>query len=109
MAPGWLASTCWGVGPLMLHLLFLLLQSTPVGDGSTFPKKGQKVTVHYTGGTHSSITVGGSSCACVPQQDSIWLHNEGGRKRKFDPLYTLPFRTDTFLTAAPVRSSVAVM
>jgi hypothetical protein len=30
-----------------------------------------------------------ASCACVPQRDSIGLHNEGGRQGKFYLLYLL--------------------
>jgi hypothetical protein len=35
------------------------------------------------------ITVGGASCACVSQRDSIGLHNEGGRMGEFSLLYLL--------------------
>jgi hypothetical protein len=35
------------------------------------------------------ITVGGASCACVSQRDSIGLHNVGGRMGEFRLLYLL--------------------
>jgi hypothetical protein len=35
------------------------------------------------------ITVGGASCACVSQRDSIRLHNVGGRMGEFRLLYLL--------------------
>jgi hypothetical protein len=35
------------------------------------------------------ITVGGASCACVSQRDSIALHNVGGRMGEFRLLYLL--------------------
>jgi hypothetical protein len=35
------------------------------------------------------VTVGGASCACVSQRDSIGLHNVGGRMGEFRLLYLL--------------------
>jgi hypothetical protein len=35
------------------------------------------------------ITVGGASCACVSQRDSMGLHDVGGRMREFRLLYLL--------------------
>jgi hypothetical protein len=36
-------------------------------------------------GALQPVTRGEASCACVPQRDSIGLHNEGGRKGTFYP------------------------
>jgi hypothetical protein len=35
------------------------------------------------------MTVGGASCACVSQRDSMGLHNVGGRMGEFRLLYLL--------------------
>jgi hypothetical protein len=56
--------------------------------------------------SHTSVTVGGASCACVSQRDSMGSHNEGGRMGDCCLLFLLcmsrfPITLPTLHTSGP--------